>query len=124
MSGSIQISEQHGFVRRLAHLWRSWNGRRRTMADLDGCGSAEVERIARDVGVSGADLSVLAGKWPDAADLLYPNVFVRLWRRWMTAQANQLLEAARLGSDKVEYLTHGREMSNADHCRGAGRPTL
>jgi hypothetical protein len=71
MSGSVQISEQHGFVRRLAHLWRSWNGRRRAMADLDGCGSAEVERIARDVGVSGADLSILAGKWPDAADLLY-----------------------------------------------------
>jgi hypothetical protein len=41
------------------------------MADLDRCGPAEVERIARDVGVSGADLSVLAGKWPDAADLLY-----------------------------------------------------
>jgi hypothetical protein len=30
-----------------------------------------MERIARDVGVSGADLSILAGKWPDAADLLY-----------------------------------------------------
>ena len=41
------------------------------MADLDGCGPAEMERIARDVGVSGADLSILAGKWPDAADLLY-----------------------------------------------------
>ena len=41
------------------------------MLDLDGCGSAEMERIARDVGVSGADLSILAGKWPDAADLLY-----------------------------------------------------
>jgi hypothetical protein len=41
------------------------------MADLDYCGPAEMERIARDVGVSGADLSILAGKWPDAADLLY-----------------------------------------------------
>jgi hypothetical protein len=41
------------------------------MADFDSCGSAEMERIARDVGVSGADLSILAGKWPDAADLLY-----------------------------------------------------
>jgi hypothetical protein len=30
-----------------------------------------MERIARDVGVSGADLSILAGKWPDAADPLY-----------------------------------------------------
>jgi hypothetical protein len=52
---------------------------------------------------------------------LPPNLFVRLWRRWMTAQANQLLEAARLGSDKVEYLTHDREMSNADLCSVAGR---
>jgi hypothetical protein len=41
------------------------------MADLDRCGPAEVERIARDVGVSGADLAILAGKWPDAGDLLY-----------------------------------------------------
>ena len=41
------------------------------MADLDNCGSAEMERIARDVGVSGTDLSILAGKWPDAAELLY-----------------------------------------------------
>jgi len=52
---------------------------------------------------------------------LPPNLFVRLWRRWMAAQANQLLEAARLGSDKVEYLTHGREMSNPDLCTVGGR---
>jgi hypothetical protein len=71
MSHSAQTGERPGFVRRLAHWWRSWNGRRRVMADLDSCGSAEMERIARDVGVSGADLSILAGKWPDAADLLY-----------------------------------------------------
>jgi len=32
------------------------------MADLDSCGPAEMERIARDVGVGGADLSILAGK--------------------------------------------------------------
>ena len=71
MSRSAQTGEHPGFVRRLAHWWRSWNGARRAMADLDNCGSAEMERIARDVGVGGADLSVLAGKWPDAADLLY-----------------------------------------------------
>ena len=66
MSRSAQPSERHGFARRLARWWRSW-----TMVDLDRCGPAEIERIARDVGVSGADLSILAGKWPDAADLLY-----------------------------------------------------
>ena len=71
MSHSAQTVERPGLVRRLGHWWRSWNGRRRAMADFDSCGSAEMERIARDVGVSGADLSILAGKWPDAADLLY-----------------------------------------------------
>ena len=30
-----------------------------------------MERIAREVGVSGGELSVLAGKWPDPTDLLY-----------------------------------------------------
>ena len=71
MSRSAQTSERPGFGRRLAHWWRSWNGSRRTMVDLDGFGPTEMEHIARDVGVSGTDLSILAGKWPDAADLLY-----------------------------------------------------
>jgi uncharacterized protein YjiS (DUF1127 family) len=71
MIHSARTSEQPGFVRRFAHWWRNWTGRRRDMVDLERCGSAEVERIARDVGVSAADFSTLAGKWPDAADLLY-----------------------------------------------------
>jgi hypothetical protein len=54
-------------------------------------------------------------------DRLPPNMFVRLWRRWMAAQANQLLEAARLGSDKVEYLADGREVPNGDVCRASDR---
>ena len=82
MFRSAQANERPGFARRFAHWWRSWNGSRRTMADLDGCGSAEMERIARDVGVSGADLSILAGKWPDAADLLY-------WRMMSQLLANR-----------------------------------
>jgi hypothetical protein len=52
--------------------------------------------------------------------LLPPNLFVRLWPRWMAAQANQLLEAARLGSDQLEYLTCNREMPNADLCMATG----
>jgi hypothetical protein len=49
-----------------------------------------------------------------------PNVFVQLWRRWMGMRANQLLETARLGSDKVEYLTHNLEMCSSDLCTTAG----
>ena len=85
MSRSAQANERPGFARRFAHWWRSWSGSRRTMADLDGCGPAEMERIARDVGVSGADLSILAGKWPDAADLLYWRMNeIKLDRREIT----------------------------------------
>lgn len=54
-------------------------------------------------------------------DRLPPDIFIRLWRRWMAAQANQLLEAARLGSDKVGYLTDAREMPNGAVCRVSGR---
>jgi hypothetical protein len=74
MSYSVQTSEWPGFVRRVAHWWRNWNGRRRTSAELNCCSAIEVERIGRDLGVSGAHLSVLAGKWPDAADLLYSRM--------------------------------------------------
>ena len=49
------------------------------------------------------------------------NVFTRLWQRWMADQAAQLLEAARLGSDKLEVLTTGQEISNADRCKVAGK---
>jgi hypothetical protein len=52
---------------------------------------------------------------------LPPNLFIRLWERWMAAQADQLLEAARLGSDKLEYLTNDQEISNADRSKVADK---
>jgi hypothetical protein len=52
---------------------------------------------------------------------LPPNLFIRLWQRWIAAQADQLLEAARLGSDKLEYLTNDQEISNADRYKRAGK---
>ena len=49
-----------------------------------------------------------------------PNVLVHLWRRWIAARADQLLEIARLGSDKLEYLTCEREIPNFDLCMATG----
>ena len=40
------------------------------MAEIDCCDRDDAERLARDVGVSRADLCTLAGKWPDSLDLL------------------------------------------------------
>jgi glycerol-3-phosphate dehydrogenase len=60
-----------GFLRRLARWWREYADRQSTVAALADCGPAEGARIAHDIGVSGAaELRVLAGKWPDSADLL------------------------------------------------------
>jgi hypothetical protein len=50
-----------------------------------------------------------------------PDLFARLWRRWMAAPADQLLEAARIGSDKLEYLTHDPDMSGRDRGLAGGR---
>jgi hypothetical protein len=55
-----------GVVRWLARRWREWVGRRNAGPALDGCGPAKTARIAREVG--GAELRVLAGKWPSSSD--------------------------------------------------------
>jgi hypothetical protein len=70
MSCAIQTDEQPGLVGRLGHWWRTWSRRRRRLAELQFCGAAEVEHIARDLGMSRPELSVLAGKWPDDTNLL------------------------------------------------------
>jgi uncharacterized protein YjiS (DUF1127 family) len=57
-------------VHRLVHFWRDWIKRRRTIAELNCCGPSEVAHMAHDIGVSSADLCVLAGKWPSSTDLL------------------------------------------------------
>jgi hypothetical protein len=49
-----------------------------------------------------------------------PNMFAQLWRRWMATRADQLLETARLGSDKLEYLAHDLRVSNSGLCTIAG----
>lgn len=54
-----------------ASWWRSWRNRRMAVSDLDRCGADDLERVARDVGVSETELRRVAGKWPGAADLLY-----------------------------------------------------
>jgi hypothetical protein len=58
------------FVRLLTRWWRSWLPRSTPVAELSSLGSSEIQRIAGDLGVSGAELRVLAGKWPDSAELL------------------------------------------------------
>ena len=54
---------------RLGSWWRKWRERATTIAGLRECGDAELAHIASDIGLGAGDLKILAGKWPDAADL-------------------------------------------------------
>jgi hypothetical protein len=70
MSHRAEPAHASTLARRLSRWWENWRSRRAAIAELACCGSAEVERIARDVGVNAADLRTLAGKWPGSAELL------------------------------------------------------
>jgi hypothetical protein len=70
MVGSSQISKRTKFVYWLARCWRTCNGNLWGMTKVDGRGPVEPARTARNVDIVGPELHVLAGKWPDSADLL------------------------------------------------------
>ena len=53
-------------IARLVQWWRT----RSELADLECCGSAEVDRMARDLGMSASELRELASHGPNAAELL------------------------------------------------------
>ena len=57
-------------VRRPLARFISWWRTRSELADLECCGSAEVDRIAGDLGISASELRTLASYGPNAAELL------------------------------------------------------
>ena len=65
-----QTDERPGLFGRFGRWLRDWSRTRTSLAELETCGPAEVEHMARDLGMTQGELSVLAGKWPDSADLL------------------------------------------------------
>lgn len=54
----------------LGNWWRNLMHSRATAAEIDQLDTPELSRIAQDVGLNPPQLRTLAGKWPDAADLL------------------------------------------------------
>lgn len=59
---------------RVGAWWKAWRERRATLAAFNFWNPAELARVAGDAGVPSGELRVLAGKWPDAADLLLPRL--------------------------------------------------
>jgi hypothetical protein len=69
MTATREASE-HPMPDRVGRWWMRWRTHWAALADLVQFSPAELEWIARDVGVGAHELHVLAGKWPDAADSL------------------------------------------------------
>jgi hypothetical protein len=57
-------------VQFFADAWKNWYERRARLVEFDNSDSAEMERIARDLGTSVSELRALAGCDKNAADLL------------------------------------------------------
>jgi hypothetical protein len=61
---------------RIRQWWLNWRGAGSSAAELECCGEHEVERVARDVGMSVSELRQIAGCGPEAADLLVRRMAV------------------------------------------------
>ena len=54
----------------ISQWWRNRIGNRVGRAELECCDRRDLQRLAQEVGVNSQELRVLAGKWPESADLL------------------------------------------------------
>jgi hypothetical protein len=50
--------------------WRNWRHGLAAIREIDELAGPELSRVAQDVGLNAPQLRTMAGKWPDAADLL------------------------------------------------------
>lgn len=68
------LNVREGALSFITDWWRNRKGRHATIDKLNRSGEDETTHIARDVGVSPPELRILAGKWPDSADLLSERI--------------------------------------------------
>jgi hypothetical protein len=66
----VQNERRRPLFERVSYWWRDWSRRGFGLWELKCCGEEEVERMARDVGVTAAELRKLVRRGPHSADLL------------------------------------------------------
>ena len=69
----VKLSVHDTFIR-LRDNWQRLRRRRRSLAELAACQPSELNRIARDVGVSVSDLRIIAAAHPGPGELLPPRL--------------------------------------------------
>jgi len=64
-------SQQTGWLHSIGNAWTRYRRRRAAVAELQGLGTADLERIVQDAGLSFGDVLELAKQSGDSAALLY-----------------------------------------------------
>jgi hypothetical protein len=70
MQSASVVPPRH-VLQAIANAWNNWWERRAQLAAFDACNRVEMQRIAKDLGVSFDELRTLAGRDKTAADLLF-----------------------------------------------------
>lgn len=70
MSALVDGRKHRSLVEAISQWWRDWTGNGSALSELKCYAEDEVQRLAKDVGVSVSELRGLARFGPDAADLL------------------------------------------------------
>jgi hypothetical protein len=65
-----QVFPRSNVVQFFTDVWKNRNERRARLVEFDNCDSAEMQRIAQDLGTSVSEMRVLAGCDKNAADVL------------------------------------------------------
>lgn len=70
MAALAETHKRRSLAEVISQWWQNWTNPRSNFSDLSCCVTGEVERVAREAGVTVAELKTLARLGPDAADLL------------------------------------------------------
>lgn len=127
----MSISEEPRSARAISYLsrFRQWWRRRIELDAMDRC---ELERIAGDLGMSGAELKVLAARGPHAADQLHERMHLlgvtradveRLAHGLMWDLERTCARCSQKGTCKRELATHPHDRSWEGYCPNAAALT-
>jgi len=76
MSDLRPLMNPLSLINEMRQWWRSWREANSPFSELICCGEYEVERMARDLGMSVSELRKVAAQGPEAADLLVRRMAV------------------------------------------------
>jgi hypothetical protein len=64
------MTQTQALLDNIGTWWRNWRHSRAAVSEIHQLAESDLSRVAQDIGLNVPTLRTLAGKWPDATDLL------------------------------------------------------